>query len=976
MHSLLERIKAGTLWDFHGGIHPADNKLQSSQSPVVDAGLPPRLIIPLRQHAGPAGDLLVQVGDKVKKGQPLTRYAKGRVVPVHASTSGTITEIGNHTVAHPSGLGDLCVILTPDGEDEWGERNGKADYWNLERGELLERIQQAGVAGLGGAVFPTHSKLDGRGQLTEILIVNGLECEPYITTDDRLMQQYADEIMDGIRVLKHLLKPKLTLIGVEDNKPEAIEQLTRHATDEDVLVKTVPTKYPSGGAKQTIELLTGRQVPKGGRAVDIGIMVLNVATVFAIKRAIIDGEPLIERIVTLTGDSFKKPGNAWVRLGTPVRWLLQRFELQPEAEQRVIMGGPMMGFTLPHAMVPVVKATNCLLAPTQAELPAPGPEQPCIRCSACADACPATLLPQELYWYSRAKEYDKAEKLNLMDCIECGACAWVCPSEIPLVQYYKIAKDDIREARAEAEKAERAKQRFEAKQARFEREKAAREARHAEAAAQRRQTMTAAGGEDPVAAALARIKAKQDAPITAIAATAEGLPDNSAVIAAREARKREAEARRAAKQAESANSDTAAAAPQSAEAIDPASDPKKAAIAAALARAKAKKAAQAGDSAEPVAAETAAAPAVVDADQQKAEVDPKKAAIAAAIARAKAKKAEASGEPVSAANGTAAEVNTQNDAPVDPKKAAIAAAIARAKAKKLAQQSDSAEGDLTANADTSETAATQSDAPSAASEAIDPKKAAIAAAIARAKAKKLAQQGESAGAEDAQSEPAASAQTCDVALAKSEVTTSHSDTAASEAVDPKKAAIAAAIARAKAKKLAQQGESAGAEGAQSEPAARVETRDVAVAKSEVTTSQSDTAASEAVDPKKAAIAAAIARAKAKKLAQQSANTSAEVENADAEVESAATQVDRAGTEGERAPAEPMQSDAASSEQPLAVTAAPEASAPAADAPVDPKKAAIAAAVARAKAKKLAAEAARAAETAAEDAPSADRTITR
>ncbi|WP_429068896.1 electron transport complex subunit RsxC [Aeromonas veronii] len=903
MHSLLERIKAGTLWDFHGGIHPADNKLQSSQSPVVDAGLPPRLIIPLRQHAGPAGDLLVQVGDKVKKGQPLTRYAKGRVVPVHASTSGTITEIGNHTVAHPSGLGDLCVILTPDGEDEWGERNGKADYWNLERGELLERIQQAGVAGLGGAVFPTHSKLDGRGQLTEILIVNGLECEPYITTDDRLMQQYADEIMDGIRVLKHLLKPKLTLIGVEDNKPEAIEQLTRHATDEDVLVKTVPTKYPSGGAKQTIELLTGRQVPKGGRAVDIGIMVLNVATVFAIKRAIIDGEPLIERIVTLTGDSFKKPGNAWVRLGTPVRWLLQRFELQPEAEQRVIMGGPMMGFTLPHAMVPVVKATNCLLAPTQAELPAPGPEQPCIRCSACADACPATLLPQELYWYSRAKEYDKAEKLNLMDCIECGACAWVCPSEIPLVQYYKIAKDDIREARAEAEKAERAKQRFEAKQARFEREKAAREARHAEAAAQRRQTMTAAGGEDPVAAALARIKAKQDAPITAIAATAEGLPDNSAVIAAREARKREAEARRAAKLAESANSETAAA-PQSTEAVDPASDPKKAAIAAALARAKAKKAAQAGDSAEPVAAEAVVAPAV-DADQQKAEVDPKKAAIAAAIARAKAKKAEASGEPVSAANSATTDADTQSDTPADPKKAAIAAAIARAKAKKAAQQGDSTEGDLTATAGTSESAATQSDAPSAVSEEVDPKKAAIAAAIARAKAKKLAQQGESAGAEGTQGELSASAETRDMTVAKSEVTTSHSDTAASEAVDPKKAAIAAAIARAKAKKLAQQSE-----------------------------------------------------------------------RISAEVESAGTQVDRAGAEGERAPAEPMQTDAASSEQPLAVAETPEASAPAVDAPVDPKKAAIAAAVARAKAKKLAAEAARAAGTAAEDAPSADRTTTR
>ncbi|MFQ2148372.1 electron transport complex subunit RsxC [Aeromonas jandaei] len=854
MQSLLERIKAGNIWDFHGGIHPADNKLQSSQSPVEQAGLPPRLIIPVRQHAGAAGDLLVQVGDKVKKGQPLTRYARGRVVPVHASTSGTITEIANHTVAHPSGLDDLCVILTPDGEDEWGELDGKPDYWNLERGELLERIQQAGIAGLGGAVFPTHSKLDGRGQLTEILIVNGLECEPYITTDDRLMQQYADEIMDGIRVLKHLLKPKLTLIGVEDNKPEAITELTRHATDEDVLVKTVPTKYPSGGAKQTIELLTGRQVPKGGRAVDIGIMVLNVATVFAIKRAIIDGEPLIERIVTLTGDSFKKPGNAWVRLGTPVRWLLQRFELQPEADQRVIMGGPMMGFTLPHAMVPVVKATNCLLAPTQAELPAPGPEQACIRCSACADACPASLLPQELYWYSKAKEYDKAEKLNLMDCIECGACAWVCPSEIPLVQYYKIAKDDIREARAEAEKAERAKQRFEAKQARFEREKAAREARHAEAAAQRRQAMTAAGGEDPVAAALARIKAKQDAPITAIAATGEGVPDNSAVIAAREARKREAEARRAAKLVESANSETAA--PQSAEAVDPSSDPKKAAIAAALARAKAKKAAQAGD--------VPAADSVAES-QPAAEADPKKAAIAAAIARAKAKKAEANGEPVSADHSAAADAGTQGDAPsaaseaVDPKKAAIAAAIARAKAKKAAQQGDSAEGDLTATAGTSETAATQSDAPSAASEVVDPKKAAIAAAIARAKAKKAAQQGDSAEG----------VLTATAGTSETAATQSDEPSAVSEAVDPKKAAIAAAIARAKAKKAAQQAAEQGepmqeAEGSQGEQAL-AEPVSEAVAESAV--------AEVSVDPKKAAIAAAVARAKAKKLAADAARAS-------------------------------------------------------------------------------------------------------
>ena len=823
MQHLLERIKAGTLWDFHGGIHPPENKHQSSLTPVVDAGLPPQLIIPVRQHAGPAGELLVRVGDRVKKGQPLTRHDKGRIVPVHASTSGTITAIEQHTVAHPSDLDDLCVILTPDGEDAWCERQAQPDYWNLERGELLERIQQAGVAGLGGAVFPTHSKLDGRGQLTEILIVNGLECEPYITTDDRLMQEYADEIMDGIRVLKHLLKPKLTLIGVEDNKPAAIDALTRHATDPDVLVKSVPTKYPSGGAKQTIELLTGRQVPKGGRAVDMGIMVLNVATVFAIKRAIIDGEPLISRIVTLTGDAFKQPGNAWVRLGTPVRWLLQRFELQPEADQRVIMGGPMMGFTLPHAMVPVVKATNCLLSPTRAELPPPGPEQACIRCSACADACPANLLPQELYWYSRVKEYDKAEKLNLFDCIECGACAWVCPSEIPLVQYYKIAKDDIREVRAEAEKAERAKQRFEAKQARFERDKAAREARHAEAAAQRRQAMAAAGGDDPVAAALARLKAKQEA------ASAETLPDNAAMMAAREARKQEALARRAAKAAETAESDDAGTA------VVAETDPKKAAIAAALARAKAKKAAQtAGDEVISDASVSSSDAASEPVAEPAAEVDPKKAAIAAALARAKAKKAaQAAGDEASNTAAAPGEPVAEPAAEIDPKKAAIAA-IARAKAKKAA---------LTAGDEIT------SDSPAAPSEPLaepaaeaDPKKTAIAAAIARAKTKKAAQ---TAGDEVVS----------DASVSSSEAASEPVAEPAAES-DPKKAAIAAAIARAKAKKAAQ---TAGDEITSDSPAAPSEP--VAETAPEV-------------DPKKAAIAAAIARAKAKKLAADAAaNTS-------------------------------------------------------------------------------------------------------
>ncbi|MFM4704802.1 electron transport complex subunit RsxC [Aeromonas bivalvium] len=845
MQSVIERIKAGALWDFHGGIHPPENKQQSSLSPVVQAGLPPELIIPVRQHAGLAGELLVKVGDKVKKGQPLTAFERGRFVPVHASSSGVISAIGQHTVAHPSGLSDLCITLIPDGEDAWCERQPRPDYWNLDRVSLLERIQGAGIAGLGGAVFPTHSKLDGHGQLTEILIINGLECEPYITTDDRLMQEYADEILEGIRVLKHLLKPKLCLIGIEDNKPAAAKALRQQISEEDILVREVPTKYPSGGAKQTIELLTGRQVPKGGRAVDIGIMVLNVATVFAIKRAIVNGEPLIERIVTLTGDAFKQPGNAWVRLGTPVRWLLGRFELQPEPGQRVIMGGPMMGFTLPHAMVPVVKATNCLLAPTRAELPPPEPEQSCIRCSACADACPATLLPQELYWYSRAKEYDKAEKLNLFDCIECGACAWVCPSQIPLVQYYKIAKDDIREAREEAEKAERARLRFEAKQARFERDKAAREARHAEAAAQRRQAMTAATGEDPVAAALARLKAKQQA------TPVEGAPDNTAMAAAREARKQEALARRAAKAAE-------VNAPMTEPAPSEEPDPKKAAIAAALARAKAKKAAQsagdqvAGDStAAPIASSEAPSEPIAEPT---AEVDPKQAAIAAAIARAKAKKAAQSAGDQAPGDSTAAPI-ASSEAPsepiaeptaeVDPKKAAIAAAIARAKAKKAAQTAgDQVAGDSTAAPIASSEAPSEPIAEPTAE--VDPKKAAIAAAIARAKAKKAAQTAGDQVAGDSATAPIASSEAPSAPVA--EPAAEH---------DPKKAAIAAAIARAKAKKAAQTAGDQVAGDSATAPIASSQAPNEPIAEP---------------DPRKAAIAAAVAKAKARKAALAGATT--------------------------------------------------------------------------------------------------------
>ncbi len=312
--------------------------------------------------------------------------------------------------------------------------------------------------------------------------------------------------MDGIRVLKHLLKPKLTLIGVEDNKPAAIGELTRHATDEDVLVKTVPTSIPLAAPSRPSSCLPAARFPGGPRrghghhGAQRGHRVCHQARHHRRRAAHLPHRHPHRR-------RLQKPGNAWVLLGTPVRWLLQRFELQPEADQRVIMGGPMMGFTLPHAMVPVVKATNCL-SPTRAELPPPGPEQACIRCSACADACPANLLPQELYWYSRAKEYDKAEGLNLFDCIECGACAWVCPSEIPLVQYYKIAR--MTSARRVPRPKGRTRQAaLRGQTSPLRAGKSRPRSPPCRAAAQRRQAMTAAGGEDPVAAALARIKANR-----------------------------------------------------------------------------------------------------------------------------------------------------------------------------------------------------------------------------------------------------------------------------------------------------------------------------------------------------------------------------------------------------------------------------------------------------------------------------------
>ncbi|WP_318406849.1 electron transport complex subunit RsxC [Photobacterium leiognathi] len=926
MLSIIEQIKQGKLWDFHGGIHPAENKDLSNKSPIVNAGIPQELVLPLKQHIGSKGDIIVAVGDKVQKGQPLTQGDIAMCVPVHAPTSGTITAIEQRTTAHPSGLSDLCIVIAPDQQDTWCDKTTYADYEDRDPAELIDAIRLNGIAGLGGAGFPTARKLQGGLGNVDILIINAAECEPYITADDRLMRDYAEEVIEGVRILRHIISPKLTIIGIEDNKPEAIKALEQHVKEDDnILIRVVPTKYPSGSSKQLVKILTGREVPSQSRSTSVGVIMQNVGTAFAIKRAIIDGEPLIERVVTLTGEAFKERGNVFAMLGTPIAYLLDKFGYKADKKHpRVIIGGSLMGFTLPHSNVPITKMTNCILAPKRKELPLHTYEMACIRCSACADVCPSSLLPQQLQWYAKDQNYEKCEEYNLQDCIECGACAYVCPSEIPLVQYYRQAKAEIWARSQDEINAERARHRFEAKQARMDRDKAERENRFKKAAETRREEMAKTGGDDAVAAAIARVKAKQAAaqnekpevkPAVAAAiaaakakqaasaqgATSETLPDNSEMAKLREERKRQARERKAEKEA--GESTTSASS----------NDSKKDAVAAAIARAKAKKAQQASEQKAPVA----------DTAVENAEVDPKKAAIAAAVARAKAKK-----EAQQAESESTSEPVAETEA-VDPKKAAIAAAVARAKAKKAAQQAEA------------QSAATPE--PAAETEAVDPKKAAVAAAVARAKARKAAQQAEAQS--ETTSEPAAETEAVDpkkaavaaaVARAKArkaaqqaeaQSETTPEPVAETDDVDPKKAAVAAAVARAKARKAAQQAEAQSK--STSEPAAETE----------------------AVDPKKAAVAAAVARAKARKAAQQAEAQSdltpepaAETEAVDPKKAAVAAAVARAKA---RKAAQQAEAQSETTSEPVAETEV-----------VDPKKAAVAAAVARAKARKAAQQAAK------------------
>ena len=503
------------LFKFSGGVKPATNKTQSTTLPIAQAPLVKRYIVPLHQSVGGTPRPIVKVGDHVLKGQRIGRADGWLSAAVHAPTSGTVLEIGPHIVPHPSGLTTDCVVIEADGHDKWIERK-PFDIEHAEPEAVREYLRDMGVVGMGGAVFPSHVKLSlPSGKRIEQLVINGAECEPFITCDDRLMREQAEEVIQGSALFGKLLHAGRIVIGVEDNKPEAIAALkaAQLALNAPVEVVKVPTIYPTGGAKELIRVLTGKEVPGSKRSTDFGVQVFNVATVQTAWRAIAYGEPLISRIVTLSGN-VGEPRNWSVPIGMPISDLLSLAGPLPDTDG-VVMGGPMMGFRVPTTDAPVIKATNCLLAHSVQLFPPKPAEQSCIRCGSCAQACPHELQPFELYWWSRAHKFDKLEKYRLFDCIECGCCDFVCPSHIPLVNYFRFAKSEIDAEHRSQKAADNARERFEFREERAEREKREKAERLAKANAARQAagtTLTGAASEATPGAAPAAEASAAPAP--------------------------------------------------------------------------------------------------------------------------------------------------------------------------------------------------------------------------------------------------------------------------------------------------------------------------------------------------------------------------------------------------------------------------------------------------------------------------------
>lgn len=505
------------LWKIFGGLKLPGFKSMSMSQTTEAAPISKELTLPLKQHIGHAAEAIVKVGDTVLKGQMIAAAKDYVSTPIHAPTSGKIVAIEERLAPHPSGKTTDCIVIETDGEDKWVECVENANYRQLDSSALRNIIRDAGIVGLGGAGFPSFIKLNpGPNNTIETLILNGAECEPYITCDAMLMQEQSRKIIDGLNIMRHALQVDRCIIAIEDNKRSAhtmlINALQEHEA-EYIDVVQIPTLYPAGGEKQLIKTLTGKEVPSNGLPINIGVVCHNVATAAAIASAVLEGKPLISRYVTVTGEGIEHPRNLDVLLGTPFSELINLCGRNNSKAEQFIMGGPMMGFEVENDDIPVIKTSNCILV--QSKKTEPDFVMPCIRCGQCANVCPAQLLPQQLYWYARAKNFDKTQDFNLFDCIECGCCTYVCPSRIPLVQYYRFAKTEIWAQEQEKKSSDIARQRHEFRQYRMERKKAENEERKR----QKRELLKKVNGEKDngedakkaaIDAAMARVKAKRE----------------------------------------------------------------------------------------------------------------------------------------------------------------------------------------------------------------------------------------------------------------------------------------------------------------------------------------------------------------------------------------------------------------------------------------------------------------------------------
>ncbi|MCM2330595.1 MAG: electron transport complex subunit RsxC [Pseudomonas sagittaria] len=460
-----------------GGIHPAAHKDRSAALPIGSLALPPRLYLPLRQHAGAEALPLVRVGERVLKGQLIAGSPAEMSAPIHAPSSGRIVEIGPILAPHPSGLTVNGMVLECDGAERWIELDVPANPFAESPLLLADRVARAGIVGMGGAIFPAAVKLkQGTRHEIKTVLVNGSECEPYLTCDDRLMRERAEAIVDGARLIQHILRAYRVVIAIEDNKPEALAAM-RAASEPfgAIEVEAVPALYPMGSAKQLIQSVTGREVPADARSTSVGALVHNVGTVYAIQQALRHGRPLISRVVSVAGSCVTSPRNLEVPIGTPAQLLLDACGGLQQEPARLLLGGPMMGVALPSPQVPMIKGATGLLALARHEL-RNDQASPCIRCASCVDACPMGLLPLEMAARARVDDLDGASDYGLRDCILCGCCSYVCPSHIPLVQYFQHAMGQQDERRSAARKNDYIRQLTEARAARLAAEEAAKAA--------------------------------------------------------------------------------------------------------------------------------------------------------------------------------------------------------------------------------------------------------------------------------------------------------------------------------------------------------------------------------------------------------------------------------------------------------------------------------------------------------------------